>query len=78
VFLVLRVFFFGGRVPAATWSSVRYLLSALAVISYACNWVYVCFAALGSWVGAYVSMTGLRRPECHGSGLDRGEPKPST
>ena len=36
------------RVPAATWSSVWYLLSAFAVISYTRNWVYVCFAALGS------------------------------
>ena len=39
------------RVPAATWSSVWYLLSAFAVISYTRNWVYVCFAAVGSWIG---------------------------
>ncbi len=51
------------RVPAATWSSLWYLLSAFAVISYTRNWVYVAFAALGSWVGAYLSMTWLRRPE---------------
>jgi hypothetical protein len=50
------------RVPAASWSSLWYLLSAFAVISYTRNWVYVCFAALGSWIGAYVSMTLLRRP----------------
>ncbi len=50
------------RVPAATWSSVWYLLSAFAVISYTRNWVYVCFAAGGSWIGAYISMTLLRRP----------------
>jgi len=49
------------RVPAATWSSIWYLLSAFAVISYTKNWVYVCFAAVGSWIGAYVSMTVLRR-----------------
>ncbi|MEO6816087.1 MAG: hypothetical protein ABI177_05245 [Edaphobacter sp.] len=49
------------RVPAATWSSVWYLLSAFAVISYTKNWVYVCFAAVGSWIGAYVSMTLLNR-----------------
>jgi hypothetical protein len=49
------------RLPAATWSSVWYLLSAFAVISYTKNWVYVCFAAVGSWIGAYVSMTVLRR-----------------
>jgi hypothetical protein len=45
------------RVPAATWSSVWYLLSAFAVISYTRNWVYVGFAAAGSWVGAYGSLT---------------------
>jgi len=49
------------RVPAATWSSVWYLLSAFAVISYTKNWVYVCFAAVGSWIGAYLSMTILHR-----------------
>ena len=49
------------RLPAATWSSVWYLQSAFAVISYTQNWVYVVFAAAGSWVGAYASMTWLRR-----------------
>ena len=53
------------RVPAATWSSVWYLLSAFAVISYTRNWVYVCFAAVGSWIGAYISMTLLKRPGLH-------------
>lgn len=51
------------RIPAATWSSVWYLLSAFAVISYTKNWAYVCFAALGSWIGAYLSMTLLRKPQ---------------
>jgi len=52
------------RVPAASWSSVWYLLSAFAVISYTSNWIYVCFAAIGSWIGAYASMTFLGgRPE---------------
>jgi hypothetical protein len=50
------------RVSAASWSSIWYLLSSFAVISYTNNWVYVCFAALGSWLGAYVSMTFLHRP----------------
>lgn len=50
------------RISAASWSSVWYLLSAFAVISYTKNWVYVGFAALGSWIGAYISMTLLRRP----------------
>jgi hypothetical protein len=53
-------------------------LSAFAVISYTRNWVYVCFAALGSWVGAYISMTVLRRPESRGGSLDHGEPKASS
>lgn len=50
------------RVPAATWSSVWYLLSAFAVISYTRNWIYVAFAAIGSWIGAYLSISLLRRP----------------
>ena len=41
------------RLPAATWSSVWYLLSSFAVISYTNNWIYVGFAAVGSWLGAY-------------------------
>ena len=50
------------RVPAATWSSIWYLLSSFAVISYTENWVYVLFAAVGSWIGAFASMTFLHRP----------------
>ena len=50
------------RVPAATWSSIWYMLSSFAVISYTENWVYVGFAAVGSWIGAYASMTYLHRP----------------
>ena len=50
------------RVPAATWSSIWYLLSSFAVISYTDNWVYVGFAAVGSWIGAYASITFLHRP----------------
>ena len=49
------------RVMAANWSAIWYMLSAFAVISYTKNWVYVCFAAAGSWVGAYLSMTLLRQ-----------------
>ena len=49
------------RVPAATWSSVWYLLSSFAVISYTQNWIYVAFAAIGSWLGAFASMTFLHR-----------------
>ena len=50
------------RVPAATWSSLWYLLSSFAVISYTENWIYVCFAAAGSWIGAFASITLLHRP----------------
>ncbi len=50
------------RVPAASWSSLWYLLSSLAVISYTENWIYVCFAAVGSWIGAFASITLLHRP----------------
>ena len=50
------------RVPAASWSSIWYLLSSYAVISYTENWVYVAFAAAGSWIGAFASITFLQRP----------------
>jgi hypothetical protein len=50
------------RVPAASWSSVWYLLSSYAVISYTENWVYVAFAAIGSWLGAFATITFLHRP----------------
>jgi hypothetical protein len=50
------------RVPAASWSAVWYLLSSYAVISYTENWVYVAFAALGSWLGAFATITFLHRP----------------
>jgi hypothetical protein len=51
------------RVSAATWSSMWYLLASFAVITYTKNWVYVVFAAAGSWLGAYASMTFLHRGE---------------
>ena len=49
------------RVAAASWSSTWYLLSAFAVISYTSNWLYVIFAALGSWLGGFLSITVLNR-----------------
>jgi uncharacterized membrane protein YhaH (DUF805 family) len=49
------------RIWAANWSGIWYLLSAFAVINYTQNAVYVVFAALGSWVGAFCSVTLLRR-----------------
>ncbi|WP_027583676.1 hypothetical protein [Bradyrhizobium sp. Ai1a-2] len=50
------------RVPAATWSSIWYVLSSYAVISYTENSIYVLFAAIGSWIGAFITMTFLHRP----------------
>ncbi len=47
------------RLGAATWSSIWYLLSAFAVISYTHNPGYVVFAAGGSWIGAFCAMTWL-------------------
>ncbi|MGH6812297.1 MAG: hypothetical protein ACREDM_08130 [Methylocella sp.] len=49
------------RVWAANWSAIWYLLSAFAVISYTENAIYVLFAATGSWLGAFASVTWLRR-----------------
>ena len=49
------------RIWAANWSSIWYLLSAFAVISYTENAFYVAFAALGSWLGAFASVTWLHR-----------------
>ncbi len=51
------------RAVAASWSSLWYLLSAFAVISYTGNPVYVVFAALGSWLGAFGAVTWLRRAD---------------
>ena len=60
------------RVSAANWSGLWYLLSSFAVISYTENWVYVCFAALGSWIGAFVSITFLHGPPAAGPSVRRG------
>jgi hypothetical protein len=50
------------RISAASWSSIWYLLSSFAVITYTRDWAYVLFAALGSWIGAYLSMSLLHAP----------------
>lgn len=50
------------RFAAASWSSCWYLLSSFAVISYTENWAYVGFAAAGSWIGGFVSLTFLHPP----------------
>jgi hypothetical protein len=49
------------RWSAASWSGTWYLLSSFAVISYTSNWAYVLFAALGSWLGAFVTITVMCR-----------------
>jgi hypothetical protein len=49
------------RMPAATWSSIWYLLSSFAVIHYTENW-YVGFAAAGSWIGAFATISFMHRP----------------
>lgn len=53
------------RISAATWSSAWYLLSSFAVITYTRDWTYVIFAAVGSWIGAYLSMSLLHAPPRH-------------
>ena len=49
------------RIWAANWSAIWYLLSAFAVISYTENAIYVIFAAAGSWLGAFASVSWLGR-----------------
>jgi uncharacterized membrane protein YhaH (DUF805 family) len=51
------------RIAAASWSSLWYLLAAFAIISYTSNWVYVLFAAIGSWIGGYLSITALNHTQ---------------
>jgi uncharacterized membrane protein YhaH (DUF805 family) len=48
------------RVAAANWSGIWYLLSAFAVINYTQNASYVLFAAAGSWIGAFATVTWLQ------------------
>ena len=54
------------RVPAATWSSVWYVLSSFAVISYTENWVYVVFAAVGPCLGGFGTSPSRTRPPVFG------------
>src|SRR5271168_4391285 len=51
------------RIAAASWSSLWYLLAAFAIISYTSNWVYVLFAAIGSWIGGFLSITALNHTQ---------------
>ena len=52
------------RWQAANWSGFWYLLSAFAVISYTQHWIYVFFAAIGSWLGAFLSITLMKPRSC--------------
>jgi predicted small integral membrane protein len=52
-------------VAAASFSSLSYMLSSFAVISFTSNWFYVVPAALGSWLGAYITMRCLNGPVEH-------------
>ena len=55
------------RSVAASWSSLWYLLSAFAVISYTGNAVYVVFAAVGSWLGAFAAVSWLDKKPQNGA-----------
>ena len=46
---------------AANWSGIWYMLSSFAVINYTNNWVYIIFAVIGSWIGAYLTLRYFRR-----------------
>ena len=50
---------------AANWSGVWYMLSSFAVISYTNNWIYVAFAIVGSWIGAYVTLKYFHHEPSH-------------
>lgn len=62
------------RLRAANWSGLWYLLSAFAVINYTGNPVYVVFAALGSGIGAFLSVTWLNRRTPAVAPLQPGSP----
>ncbi|MBS0251244.1 MAG: hypothetical protein JSR78_09280 [Proteobacteria bacterium] len=50
---------------AANWSGIWYMLSSFAVISYTNYWVYVGFAIVGSWIGAYVTLKYFHQEPSH-------------
>jgi uncharacterized membrane protein YhaH (DUF805 family) len=50
---------------AANWSGLWYMLSSFAVISYTNNWIYVGFAIVGSWIGAYFTLKYFHREPSH-------------
>lgn len=54
--------------PPPIGAGLWYLLSSFAVISYTDNWFYVIFAAIGSWLGAFISLS-FQRPTPTREGL---------
>ena len=62
------------RVWAANWSAIWYLLSAFSVISYTENAIFVMFAATVSWMGAFASVTWLRRGQGAGAQVRHSPP----
>jgi len=63
------------RISAANWSSLWYMLSAFAVISYTGNPIYVLFAAAGSWLGAFGAVTWLNRSDLKADRLKKALPE---
>ncbi len=51
----------GGVLLATAATDAVYVMFTSAVVATE-NWVYVAFAAVGSWLGAFVSITFLHRP----------------
>jgi hypothetical protein len=62
------------RLRAANWSAIWYTLAAFSVISYTGNPIYALFAAAGSWVGAYLSVTWLLREQPAATSIRPGPP----
>jgi len=62
-----------GACGPRTGAPSGYLLSAFAVISYTENAAYVLFAAMGSWLGAFASVTWLGRGRT-GDAMERHNP----
>jgi hypothetical protein len=53
---------------AANWCGIWYMLSSFAVISYTNNWIYVGFAIVGSWIGAYLTLKYFHSEPSHPAG----------
>jgi hypothetical protein len=64
------------RISAANWSSLWYVLSAFAVISYTGNPIYVLFAALGSWLGAFGAVSWLNQTDMKAGSTNKAINRP--